>query len=293
MSDTTTQVLEKFEIYIPKGAVNLKNALPAQIRLGLQGYGGEGKSYAAATFPNATYVSFDRGLGALAGREDIHEVKFYDDDFVDSICKRKQGEPANRRDAYLKWLNTEARKMSPIQTLVNDAVSDIETAFDTQEALEPVRNSEGVVDARIFWRHKMEYFQEIMTILKSLKCHVINLCHEQDDRDSKGNLNGKIKPMMNGQFKDKIVKEHTDWFRQMAINKYTEEKISDKVLKDWGFKTKQEMLDMQKQFPRDTIYCWKLDGDDIFSGKCSSLVNFPSYIPANYSSFQKYQRKTI
>lgn len=291
MSETTP--IQTFEIYIPKGAINLKNALPPQIRLGLQGYGGEGKSYAAATFPNTIFASFDRGLGAHTGREDINEVPFYNDDFVDSIKKRKTGEPANRRDAYLQWLNTEAKKLQPNQTLVNDAISDIETAFDTQEALEPVRTSEGVVDARVFWRHKIEYFQEIMTILKSLKCHVINLCHEQDDRDSKGNLNGKLKPMVNGQFKDKIVKEHTDWFRQMAINKYPEDKISDKILKDWGFKTRREMLEMQSQFPRDTIYCWKLDSDDIFSGKCSSLVNFPSYIPSNYKAFQQYQRKVL
>ena len=60
------------EQYIPKGAVSLNTiTVKPQIRLGLQGYSGTGKTWAALTFPNPIVLNLDRGLGAHTGRSDV------------------------------------------------------------------------------------------------------------------------------------------------------------------------------------------------------------------------------
>lgn len=280
------------DIYIPTGAESLEHTSQAQIRLGIQGAPGEGKTWAALTFPNPIVLNLDRGLGAHIGRKDVHEIKMYDPSFVDKLAKRVQGGPPNRRDATLKWLETEGQKLGYSQTLIVDAGTGLEEAFDAQESLEPVYTDSGSIDKFSFWRHKIEYFGSITSILVSLKCNVVYISHEQVDRDKKGELTGKMKPLLTGQYADKLVSKFTDWVRAIALDKPKDfNNIKDSELKNFGFKNAIEYKAMCDAFPRNTIYVWKLESDDMFSGKISSLVNFPTYIPANYQSFQKYMRK--
>lgn len=280
------------EIYIPKNSITLDQQTIAQIRLGIQGAPGEGKTFAAMTFPNPVVVNFDRGLGAHIGRKDIIEIPFHNPGFVDSITKRnKPTDPPNKRDAFIKWLETEGFKLTNNQTLVVDASTGLEAAFESQQNLEPVVTRDGFHDTYAFWRAKIDYFNQVTDIFFSLNCNVIYTAHEQEERTKKGDYTGKIKPMMTGQFADKLVSKFTDWVRAVAVTKKDPDKLSDKDLKDFGFKTKNEYKEMCDKFPRNTAYLWKLDSDDIFSGKVSSLVNFPTYIPAGYESFCKYLRK--
>ena len=77
------------EIYKPSGSINLSESqTKPQIRLGIQGPPGSGKTWAALTFPNPVIINLDRGLGAHAGRSDVIDVPFYSGSFVDKIIPR-------------------------------------------------------------------------------------------------------------------------------------------------------------------------------------------------------------
>jgi hypothetical protein len=275
------------ELYIPNGAISLDKIEHPQVRLGIQADSGEGKSWAAATFPNPTFYSMDRGLIGLLGRSDIYELPFYDAKFVDNLVRRKSGEPPNVRDAVYNHLRDEGPKFKPEQTAVLDALSDLEIAFDRQIKLEPVYTDNGKIDKYADWRRKINYFDDLATLIKSLPCSVILICHEQVDRDSKGELNGKVKPMLTGQAGDKIRKNFTDWYRQIAADKKPADKVTAESLKLWGFKTVSEYMAMQETFTGNTLYFWQTESDDIFSAK-RSLFNCPRFIPARYESYKKY-----
>jgi len=279
------------ELYIPKGGISLDTVEWQQIRLGIQGPPGEGKTYSATTFPNPVVLNIDKGLGAHVGRKDIIEIPFWNPAFVSQWATNKPGEAPNRRDALKKWIASEGPKLVEEQTLVIDGVTGWETAFDTEERKYPVHSSSGEENKFIFWRNKLEYFQELFESLKFLKCHVIVISHEQVERNSKGDLTGKIKPIFTGQFGDKLVSHMTDHFRMICGDKKSEDKIDENTLRAWGFKTKIEYIEMQKSFIGNAIYGWQTEGDDLFSAKAGSLVNCPKYIPATFQSFLKYKRK--
>ena len=279
--------------YMPPNCSTLDSTIykkRPQIRLGIQGFFGEGKTHAALTFPNPIVANFDRGLGAHYGRKDIIDVPFYSDVFVNNIVKPTivAGLPIpNRRDALRKWLLTEGVKLEHDQTLVIDAGTGVEAAFHRQEAMEPILTKSGEVDTFAAWRHKIDYFDEITDILISLNCDVVWIAHEQDERDKKGAYTGKIRPLMTGQFADKLGSKFTDWFRQLAKDK---KEPDDASLKNWGM-TRAQYSAMCNTYPRNTIYFWQTDSDDIVSCKASSIVNFPKFIPATYEAFSQYFRK--
>ncbi len=132
-----------------------------------------------------------------------------------------------------------------------------------------------------------------MEILKSINCHVVYILHEQQERDSKGDLNGKLKPLLAGQFADKLASNFSDWFRQHSGAKKDIEKIEDKILKLWGFKSKEEYIQMQNKQLGNTLYFWQTSSDDLSNCGTSTLVNCPHLIPANYESFIRYGRKIV
>jgi hypothetical protein len=182
------------EIYRPPNTqtLDVDNYL-GQFRIGLQGAGGSGKTFSAVSFPNPIVASLDRGLISHIGRKDIIEVPFYLDSFVDSIVKRpspkytdiRTGQtkmrPANRKDALIYWLNTEAPKLTKAQTLIVDGGSGIQTAFHTQYWTDPDLDQNGKIKPYAEFRQKIDYFTEIMTQLKALTCNVIYISHEYNE----------------------------------------------------------------------------------------------------------------
>jgi len=289
-----TDTLTDSELYIPQGARTLKTIHSAQLRLGIQGPPGEGKTWFATTFPHPVVGNIDRGLGAHIGRSDIIDIPFYDAEFCKSVgAKWKQGEAINRKDAILNWCRKELPRLSAKQTFILDASSGLESAFDIEEAKTPFYTKSGEEDKFVFWRHKVEWFQTLFEdIFKSVSCDIIYICHEQQERNSKGDLTGKNTPLFTGQFKDKLISHLTDHFRQHCVDKKADEKIDDKLLKLWGMQSKDEFKKMQDTFIANSIYCLQTEGDDIFSAKASSLIpGSPRFIPANYNSFMKWRRQ--
>lgn len=289
--NTTVETPIEQSIYIPPNSISLDKVSLTQIRLGIQGYFGTGKTYGGMSFPNPVVANIDRGLGAHIGRKDIIELPLYNKDF----CKKYySSEPDNIKEALLQWIQKEGVKLTSNQTLVIDGLTGIESAYHTDWKKHPMISSRsGKVDDFAEWGLKIVYFNELTDLLITLNCHVILICHESEKKDKGTNeYTGKIRPLMSGQFADKIGGKFTDWFRQHAANKPKDFNTIDvdKIKKDWGM-TPVEFKAVCDTFPRNTVYYWQTESDDTFDGKCSSLVNFPKYIPANYESFRKYMRK--
>ena len=271
---------------IPNGCRTLDQltSMP-QIRLGIQGYGGTGKTWSALTFPNPIVVNMDRGLGAHIGRSDVIEVPFYEPKF--------SGGAGGLKDKLMFWLNQEATKFLPEQTLIIDGGTSLQNAYHLWFKMNQnlFLTKQGRVDDFAEWKVKKDYYGELMELLKTLPCSVIFIWHEADKKDKDGSYSGKIRPLLTGQFGDELMNHFTDFFRQMTCDKPKDfNALDEAALKNWGM-NKVEFKAMCDELPRNSIYYWQSESDSIFDGKCSSLVNFPRYLPANFSSFQRYMRK--
>jgi hypothetical protein len=264
-----------------------------QIRLGIQAAPFAGKTYSALTFPNPVIASFDRKANAHSHRTDVFNVPFYDGVFCDSVFKRNGlATPPNRRDALLKWLAGEALQIPCDHTLILDNSTGIEEAFHTQYWLNPVVSKQGEVDSFAEWRQKVDFFGDLATAIKGLKCNVIYITHEQDDRDKKGDLNGGIRPLLTGQAGDKLAGNYTDWFAMKVIQKPQTKEEIDSILKS-GI-TKVTLDEWVASTPPDykAIHLWQTQPDNVRrSLGTTTLQGCPKYVVANYSSFDKYRRK--
>jgi len=272
------------EQYIPKGAVSLNTiTVKPQIRLGIQGYSKTGKTWAALTFPNPIVLNLDRGLGAHTGRSDVYEIPFYKPEFCKSFVELK--------DKLVSWLDTEGKKITSSQTLVFDGCTSLQNAYHAWYKANQFQflTKAGKVDDFAEWAQKKNYYAEVMELFKSLSCDIVFISHESAQKD-KGTqeYTGKIRPLLTGQFNDELMNHFTDWFRQHSAAKVDEPK--ETTLKAFGM-TASEFRNWQNTLPRNTIYYWQTDSDDVFDGGCSSLVNFPKYLPATFAAFSKYQRK--
>jgi hypothetical protein len=264
-------------MYIPKIAVSLETiTTKQQIRLGIQGAPKTGKTYASTSFPNPVFINLDRGLGAHSGKP-IHEIPVWDKKIV-----------TDAKTFLESFLNTEALELSHEQTLVLDGNTGIENAFNAWSVAHPVYSKGGATDDFAKWRQKIEFYGNIIESLKRLRCNTIYICHEIPDRDSKGELNGKLRPLLTGQFADQLASHFTDWVRQLCVDK--------KSLRDngnhenWGLSNKEDFTKIIfPLFPdSDSIYYWQLQPDSLCNCATSSLIRPPRYIPALYGSFIKY-----
>ena len=277
-------------MYLPPNCNTLKNAKQPQIRLGIQGYPGTGKTWAALTFPNCVVINFDRGLGAHVGRDDVIEVPFYDADFVKTVYPMNA---KNKRDAFTYWLETIGSKLEHEQTLVVDGITGIQAAHEAwvKDNGSLMVSNKGKYDDFKPWNFKLEWLSYLMDLTKSLKCSVIWIAHETPAKEKDGTYTGKLRPLLSGQFADQLASHCTDWFRQHAIE-LPRENPKEEDLKSKYRLTLNEYLEHKKSLPRNTMYVWQTDGDDFADCKCSSLVNFPPRILANYTAFDKYRRKS-
>lgn len=278
-------------IYTPPGCISLDQIkdIP-QIRLGIQGFPGTGKTWAALTFPNVIVANLDRGLGAHQGRSDVIDVPLYDMGYCKTVNPGHKG-LGSVKDTLMMWIEHEGRKLSPEQTLVWDGCSTTQKAYhkwvDENKLTAAFLSKDGKFDARKEWGFKIKYFDELFEALKGLKCHLVFLTHETEKKEEDGGYRGKIRALLSGQSGDQMVKEFTDWFRQLSMDK-PKDFNEDKPL--WGM-NKSQFKEMCDSFSGNTVYFWQTEGDDLFDAKRSSLVNAPRFMPASYKSFQQYRRK--
>lgn len=289
-----TQEQPNTNLYIPPNCQPLSHdTSKQQIRLGIQGFPGTGKDWSVLGTPDKTQIGFpnpivlnlDRGLGAHSGCDWIYEIPFW------KIYKRLE-----QKDKMIEWLDKEGTKLSENQTLIIDSLSSLEQIYHMwfkANELQLAIGSNGQYNNFIEWQMKEKWFNEIHVMLKSFRCDIVLLCHEAERADKPtapgqpGLYTGKIRPVLSGKFGDLIIREYTDWFRQHSGAKTKEPK--DETLANFRM-TKQEFFYMCDSFVGETIFWWQTKGSDLFDAKASSLINPPTFIPATYESFRKYQR---
>jgi len=248
------------------------------------------------TFPNPVIASFDKKLNQHLHRTDVIQVPFWSDDFVNSIVERPGTEaPVNRKDALTKWLETDAQNLTSTQSLIIDGSTFVEESYHKwfkYNEHELALAKSGKINDYAEWNYKKSYFEDLFNVFKTLKCNIIYICHESPDRDDKGRLNGKLRPLMTGQVGDKMAGNFTDWFRMKVCDKPTTKEARDELKKRAGIddETLEEWI---KSVPENymAIHLLQTQDDDMFSGGSSSLFNAPKFVLANYSVFNKYKRK--
>lgn len=260
-------------MYKPTGSINLKDITYSQIRLALQGASGTGKTYSALTFPNPVVANFDHNLNAHVGK-DITVIPFTDDAYVDSLIPKRTfpighaKSIANRRDAFMKWLKTEATKLEAGQTLIIDSWTTLQDSFDKQTDLEPVTTAKGNIDEYAFWARKMDWSRDVLDSLKFLKCHVVVTFHEQYLTDENGKiLLNKVAPMMQGKFVNKLGLYFTDWFRCINLIPGDEHPL-----------TKQKVT--------EKTYLWQTNGGAGSNLKTRMPSNTPLFLNAHYTNIK-------
>lgn len=213
-----------------------------------------GKTTSALTFPNPVVLNFDNKVP-----KGTQVIPFHDDKFVDSLYPRANPAlPANRRDAFLKWLGANIGKLDASQTLILDSLTTLDTAFHMQT--ENVENA-GAKNKFEVWTIKLKYMNTIIQLLKNAASNVVLIAHTQPEYDEAGNPTGKVKPLIGGSFADKIGAFCTDMFRQV-------------VTTDAATKRR--------------VYQWKIKPDRVFNS--NTFLNLPAdreVIPADYREFKK------
>lgn len=289
---TTTQD----EIYRPPNCPRLSDIPPEQIRVGIQGPPFEGKTTASLTFPNPIILSIDRKVSAHTHRDDVILIPFHDVKFVNSIVpKDGMNAPVNRKEALIKWLSTEGTKLSRQQTLILDGSTGIEEEYHIWYKFheqELALSKTGQIDSFVEWNLKKKYFEELHLCLKSVPANIVYICHETADRDKKGELNGKVRPLLTGQSGDKLGGNLTDLFRAMAVSKPRDKEQADKLIK-WAGIDAVTLAEWVASTPPvcQTIYLWQTQADELCDCGTSSMLNAPKYVLAHYNSFLKYGKK--
>lgn len=267
------------EPYIPKEAIDIKETSHL-FRIGIQGAPKTGKTWAALTFPNPVVLDFDnnlRGFSEVYPEKKILSIPFWKPEFCDSIAPRTRlptgaPTPANRRDALRVWLDKNITKFQPGQTVIWDSFTRGQDGFDQQQDLEPQYTKGGTIDEFAFWRLKQEYTRDILNWLNTANCDVIVIFHETGERNAAGLLTGKLKPMMEGKFCDKLAGYFTDWFRQVVV----EEEDKD---------NKGNVIGKTRH------YYWQTKGDNIANCGTSlrklDIKNPKGFVPATYESLIK------
>lgn len=267
-------------MYIPAGAATPQQS---QYRILIQGYPGTGKTHSALTFPNTVVINHDRGLVSHVGRKDVLELN------INSPTFNKGRHP---KDWVLQFLLGEALKLEEDQTLVHDSWTTFQDAVDDWLVKNPPISHKGKEDGYEIWRIKMDVSRIVCNAYAALQCNIIVPCHEQVDRDEKGRIDG-LKPLMPGQFGDKLGGYFTENFRQLMVDKPTTDVEWGKIKFElFGVKNRQEFeATFFPMFPdRASMNFWQTRSDAVVKCK-TSLIGAPHFIPANYTAFSKYARK--
>lgn len=161
-----------------------------------------GKTYAALSFPNPLVLDFDN----KNIREGVPTIPFYDDNFVESIVRRKNPTNAVNRKAALEiWLQQNIGKLKDY-TVILDALTNVEVAFHQQ--VFGVEEKWGM-NGGLYFGEKLNYFQGICALLAASGARVIVNCHLVPvyTRDANTGLDvatGKNKPAVTGSTAEKL-----------------------------------------------------------------------------------------
>lgn len=280
-------------MFIPNNCKTLDQVNEPQIRLGIQGFPGVGKTWAALTFPNPIVLNLDKGLGAHFGNKNIVEVPIGEDAYCKTIYPAYKS-LGDKKTVLELWFNNIAPKLEEDQTLIFDGGTGLQRIYHKWWEANPALTKQGKVDDFAEWRLKINFLGTLFEQAKTFKCNFIFICHEAEKKDKDGLYSGKIRPLMTGQFADELVSHFTDWFRQHATKKPSDfTQVKNETLKNFGSINIDAFKKICDSFKNDTVYFWQVESDDLTDCKASSLIDFPRNIPATYSAFKAYSKINV
>ncbi len=263
---------------MPEG---LMPALPQKWIIAIVGRPGTGKTHGALTFPNIQVADFDTKLP-----RGTSSLPFWNNDFCNAILKRHSRtntEPrrANIRDAFQLWLTENIDEYGEEQTLFIDSWTMVQNAFDVQtrfdEKLEAITKTQAI-NKYWFWNQKLEYCRNIIDLLKRGRCRIIISFHEVIERNEDGEPNGRVTPIMDGQFKDQLLGHFTDVWRC----------VKDPVTPGQLSKSSKEIADSG-----GSKYFWHMAGKSLVDINCNPDLSTAlakaklEMIPNNYTEIEK------
>lgn len=261
-------------MYSPSYGTKLSDITDFQIRLGLMGPSGTGKTTSMLMFPNPVVINIDNLLLAHRHRTDVIDLPFWDKDWITNKLGYKYSNNILYpiRDAVLWFLRNEAIKLQVDQTLCLDSWTTLQAEFDKQQELEPVRTSTGAINDYGFWDKKIDFSEAVLTALKNLRCHVVVTFHEQDVYAGSSNkVLARVEPLMQGKFVKKIGLFFSDFYQTYVT--YNEKKSPDGKINS------------------ETEYWWRTKSTDI-TGLRSRSNDIPAIVKPSFDVFKPYLEKT-
>ena len=231
-----------------------------QIRLGIIGAPGTGKTTGALTFPDPIVLDFDNKCPP-----GVRSIPFYKPDVLKHWLKSKSSIDYGPRNGLIDFLKTEATTYPKGTTIILDSWTSIMNTLDLwQDANKSFiywSDKKKEVDGFALHADRLAMAVEIVLAIKPLACNVIICIHEQIERDDKGNALSTIKPLMKGQFADQMAAHLTGFFR--ALHK--------------------------ESFPENNGYYWKVKADSIFRPITPPGFHVPELgaIASTYESYGK------
>ena len=274
-----------------------------QLRLGIVGAPGCGKTTAAHTFPNPINGNLDRkappGCSSVPLADADFIRKVLDPRYVKS--ERSHLIPANYRDGVKKWLRNALPALPANSTFILDSWTMLQNYFSIQAQDDPIYciydfktkaktlNPDGtpVIDKWDVLRHRIVYSAEIMNLFKTAACDTIIAFHEQVERNTEGQATGNIKALMDGQFKDQITGHLTMFVRQIVMH-YDQLKRANPSDASYyaGYYNTKYGSPITDKTP---CYIWQIVASDIFNPILPPGFkhNFTKYMPADYTEYAK------
>lgn len=240
-------------------------AIP-QIRFGIIGAPGTGKTTFALTFPNPLVLDYDGKLppGTIS-------VPFSNQQWLRAQTTWKRPSQVNfaDRDALNYWLRIEGPKLPPDTTVILDSWTSVMNRLDMwHDAVKHqlfYSEKKKEVDGFAVHADRISFAVEVFNLFKALPCNFVVTMHEQIERNDEGLPTGNIKPLMKGQFADQMAAHLTGFFRM-------------------GF-------DLAK-FPETKGYCVKVKADRVWKPITPPGFNCADeFIHASYQHFVKCFKK--
>lgn len=275
-----------------------------QLRLGILGSPGTGKTTAAHTFPNPINGNLDRKAPPGCQSVPLANADFMRKVLNPAYVKTPTSHliPANYRDGIKKWLRNALPAMPSGATFILDSWTMLQNYFSIQAQDDNIYcvydfktkaktlNPDGspVIDKWDVLRHRIVYSAELMNFFKTASCDCIITFHEQVERNEDGKATGQIKALMDGQFKDQITGHLTMFVRQVVIH-YDNFKRSNPT--DAAYYAAYHREKTGNAITEKTpCYVWQVVASDIFNSilppgfKCP----FVKYMPADYCEYVKF-----
>lgn len=229
------------------------------MRVAICGLPGSGKTTAALTFPNPILVDLDH-----KATKGVRVIPFWDDDYLIKVAKvitPIPGKRLQRAIAIDNWLTRELPKFGPDQTVIIDSMTQMTRYWDNQIEDSPIYSKTGERDTRTEYRAMLSWGNRVITAITTAECRVVVVFHVIRDRNEKGELNGKYRPVATGQFGETIL----------------------------GSFTHALFSECREKPGKPAEYLWQVKGNNAFDSQGtyndSSLID-GRYVPATFASIR-------